>query len=160
MADDPRVLGPGLAPTPFTADQIRAGCPAGRTIRLLVEKDGAEPYVRYNTFVSCDEKGAIIERGSLDSAADAERDRSTWSELQAHAAFPTVATTIDPDTIDIPLGVLDCHRYTVRDDDRVFVFWFAPKYPGMPVRIVEQNDGRTISTTTMIASDDAGSSSR
>ena len=26
---DPRVLGAGLAPTPFTADEIRAGCPDG-----------------------------------------------------------------------------------------------------------------------------------
>ena len=31
---DPHVLGPDLAPTPFTADEIRAGCADGH--RLLV----------------------------------------------------------------------------------------------------------------------------
>ena len=34
---DPHVLGPGLLPTPFTADEIRVACGSGRTMRLLVE---------------------------------------------------------------------------------------------------------------------------
>lgn len=150
MHHDPHVLGPGLAPTPFTADEIRAGCPAGRTIRLLVEDEGEEPYVRFNKFVDCDETGALIERGVAGAAG--ESTRSTWAGLQAHAAFPITATTIEPDTIDIPLGVLECDRYTVSDDDGVSVFWFAPAYPGMPVRFTRQEQGRTIGTTTMIAS--------
>jgi hypothetical protein len=147
---DPHVLGPGLAPTPFTADQIRAGCPAGRSIRLLVADDGEEPYVRFNRFVECDETGALIERGR--EGAPGEATRSTWAGLQAHAAFPITATTIEPETIAIPLGVLECDRYTVRDDDGVTVFWFAQAYPGMPVRFTRQEGGRTIGTTTMIES--------
>jgi hypothetical protein len=54
MADfsgDPHILGPGLLPTPFTADEIRAGCPDGRFIRLLVEVDVQEPFIRTNRFV-------------------------------------------------------------------------------------------------------------
>ena len=31
-AEDPHVLGPGLAPTPFTADEIRQGCRPGRPV--------------------------------------------------------------------------------------------------------------------------------
>lgn len=150
MPNDPHVLGPGLAPTPFTADEIRAGCPAGRTIRLLVEDDGEEPHVRYNRFVESDETGALIERGREGQAGEATR--STWAGLQAHAAFPVTATTIEPDTIDIPLGALECDRYTVRDDDGVTVFWFARAYPGMPVRVTRQENGRTVETTTMIES--------
>lgn len=153
MDHDPRILGPGLAPTPFTADQIRAGCPAGRTIRLLVDDDGAEPYVRYNRFTVCDEDGATIERGRVDDTAAAEIETTTWADLQAHAAFPAAATTIEPEKIDIPLGVVDCLRYTVGDGERVHVFWFAPTHPGMPVRIVRRESGRATSTTTMIASE-------
>jgi hypothetical protein len=146
---DPHVLGPGLAPTPFTAEEIRAGCPAGRTIRLLVEDEGAEPYERFSRFVSCDETGATIERGTGDGTASG---RATWADMQAHAAFPAAATTIEPDTIEIPLGTLACQRYTVRDGDDVTTFWFAAAYPGMPVRVVDQHAGRITSTTTMISS--------
>lgn len=153
MDHDPRILGPGLAPTPFTADQIRAGCPAGRTIKLLVEEAGAAPHVRYNRFTACDATGATIERGNVDDPADAESERATWADLQAHAAFPASDTTIEPETIDIPLGAVDCHRYTVGAGERVHVFWFAPAYPGMPVRIVRRESGRITNTTTMIASE-------
>lgn len=148
---DPRVLAPDLAPTPFTAEEIRAGCPEGRTIELLVEEAGAEPYRRFNRFVSCDGTGATVERGRVGAAAAA--DRATWAELQAHAAFPVAATTVERETIEIPLGVLDCLRYTVRDGDGVDTFWFSPAYPGMPVRYSHAEDGRTLSTTTMIASE-------
>jgi hypothetical protein len=150
---DPRILGPGLAPTPFTADQIRAGCPAGRTIRLLVEEGDDEPYVRYNRFTACDDAGATIERGRVDDPAGVETEHTTWADLQAHAAFPDGDTAIEPETIDIPLGVVDCHRYTVGRGDLVLVFWFAPEYPGMPVRIVRFESDRITSATTMIASE-------
>lgn len=140
---DPRVLGPGLAPTPFTADEIRAASQAGRTIELLVEGDGEEPYRRYNRYLACDDEGATLERGR--PGGEIETRRVTWAELQSHAAFPAAMTTIEPETIDIPLGRLDCLRYTVRDGDDVTVFWFATKYPGMPVRIRESG-----CTTTMV----------
>lgn len=41
--EDPRVVQPGHAQTPFTADEIREGCPTGRTIGLLVEPPDADP---------------------------------------------------------------------------------------------------------------------
>lgn len=149
---DPRVLGAGLAPTPFTPEQIRAGCPAGRMIRLLVEEEGVEPYFRFHHFTSCDEAGAVIERGRVDRGREVVVDRSSWRELQEHAAFPADVTTIEEDTIDIPLGVVECLRYTVRDDEGVTTFWFSAAYPGMPVRYSRAENGRTVSTTTMIAS--------
>lgn len=151
MAADPHVLGPGLAPTPFTAAEIRAGCPAGRVVHLLVEDDDEASYLRYNRFTSCDSDGATIERGRVDAAPDAA-DRTTWADLQAHAAFPAATTTITPETIDIPLGVVACDRYVVRDEREVHTFWFARAYPGMPVRITREVGGRTVATTTMVAS--------
>jgi hypothetical protein len=155
VASDPHVLGPGLAPTPFTAAEIRAGCPAGRVVHLLVEDAGEAPYVRYNRFASCDAEGATIERGLLDAAPDSS-GRTTWADLQAHAAFPAEATVIAPATIEIPLGVLACDRYTVRDEEGVHSFWFAAAYPGMPVRFTREVRGRTVATTTMIASEPRG----
>jgi hypothetical protein len=147
---DPRVLGPGLTPTPFTADEIRAGCPAGRTIELRVVEEGEETYVQVNKYVSCDETGAIVERGR--QGDDLTSSRVTWVELQAHGAFPAAVTIVEPEQIEIPLGVLDCLRYTVRYADDEIVFWFAQAFPGMPVRIDTREKGRTISTTTMISS--------
>jgi len=64
MADqtrDPHVLAPGQAPTPFSADEIRGGCPAGRTIRLRVVMVGETPFLRVSRFVECDETGATLE---------------------------------------------------------------------------------------------------
>jgi hypothetical protein len=146
---DAKVLGPGLAPTPFTAEEIRAGCPEGRTIELLVVSAG-ESYRRVNRFVACDETGATIERGRV--GGPVESARVTWAQLQAHAAFPAAVTVVEPERIDIPLGVLDCLRYTVRDGDDVTVFWFAPAFPGMPVRIRVEVQSQVVSTTTMVAS--------
>jgi hypothetical protein len=155
LADhDPHILEPGQAPTPFTADEIRQGCPPGRTIRLLVEPDGAEPFVRISRFVDCDADGATIKRTRLDAAGEpvgpVEADRSTWLELQAHASFPADRTTIVPETLEIPVGVLECLRYTVTDGQSVETFWFASSAPGMPVKVVGREAGRITSTVTMV----------
>ena len=56
--EDPRVVQPGHAQTPFTADEIREGCPAGRTIGLLVEPPDADPFVTINRFVTVDDEGS------------------------------------------------------------------------------------------------------
>ena len=88
---DPHVLAPGRAPTPFTADEIRAGCPTGRTIRLRVDVVGETAFHRVSRFVECDQAGATMEhsRLSLDGSplAEPEVDRVTWRDLQAHASF-------------------------------------------------------------------------
>jgi hypothetical protein len=151
---DPHILGPGQAPTPFTADEIRQGCPPGRTIRLLVELNGAEPFVRINRFTDCDAHGATLERMRLGADGEpmdpVEAHRSTWLELQAHASFPADRSTIVPETIEIPIGVLECLRYTVTDGSSVETFWFAKSAPGMPVKVVGREAGRVTGTVTMI----------
>lgn len=115
MADetlDPHVLAPGRAPTPFTAEEIRVGCPAGRTIRLRVDVVGETPFHRVNRFVECDEAGAIMQQSrlSLDGSplAEPEVDRVTWRDLQAHASFPADDTTIGSERIETAIGKLDC----------------------------------------------------
>jgi len=143
---DPHVLGPGLLPTPFTADEIRAATGAGKTIRLLVEQPDGERFLRVNRFVAVDAEGATLEQWRVDAAGGVDGEvlsgQVTWHELQEHAAFPAELTTRSTATLEIALGdaaatSLDCLRYEVRDvddGDQVTRFWFALAYPGMPVR--------------------------
>ena len=154
VANDPHVMQPEHAPTPFLAEEIRIGCPVGRTIRLLVEVEGAEPFVRVQRYVWTNERSATTERWreTLDGVrVGAVQDRdTTWTKLQAQASFPANETTIEPDTIETPLGIVDCLRYTVREGETVKRLWFARHLPGTPVKVVVKEDGRVVSTVTMI----------
>ncbi|MCI0345967.1 MAG: hypothetical protein L0221_11075 [Chloroflexi bacterium] len=153
--DDPHILGPDLLPTPFTADEIRQGCPLGRVIRLLVEHEDEVPSLRMNTFVAADADGATIEsqRLSLNGRPmdNATASTTTWRQLQAHAAFPADRTTVRSEELDLGFGLLDCLRYDVVDGATTNTFWFARSAPGQPVRYRTVEDGRVTSTVTMIA---------
>src|SRR5262249_46957224 len=120
---DPHVLDPAHAPTPFTAADIRDGSPAGKTMTLRVEAEGAEPFLRVNRYVEVDEQGVLIGRGRATSAgppmAPPQGGRATWLELQAHASFPAEQTTIESGDVETPMGSLACLRYTVRDGSSV-----------------------------------------
>jgi len=157
MADetrDPHVLAPGRAPTPFTADEIRRGCPAGRIIRLRVDVVGETPFHRVSRFVDCDEAGATMERSrlSLDGSplAEPEVDRVTWRDLQAHASFPADDTTIESERIETAIGELDCLRYSVREGATNEVFWFANDLPGMPIQCLTRTDGQVVTTVSVV----------
>jgi hypothetical protein len=154
-ARDPHVLAPGRAPTPFTAEEIRDGCPAGRTIRLRVEVVGHASFQRQSRFAECDELGARIERSqlSLDGSAvgEPEVDLVTWRDLQAHASFPAEDTTITSERIDTEIGELHCLRYQVHDGTTDEVFWFAEDRPGMPVRYLTRTEGEVVTTVTVVS---------
>lgn len=154
QAPDPHVLAPGRAPTPFTAEEIRAGCPAGRTIRLRVDVAGESPFHRVSRFVECDTAGATMERylASADGSAleEPEVERVTWRDLQAHASFDADDTSIEADRIMTEIGELECLRYTVRDGTTDEVFWFAKGLPGMPVKLVTRTDGEVVATVSMV----------
>lgn len=153
---DSHALGPGLLPTPFTADEIRQGCPDGRLIRLRIEADGQLVAFRTNRFSAGDTEGATLE--SQRFAADGtptgppEADRVTWRQLQAHAAFPAVSTTRTEEAIETPLGSMACLRYTRIDGDEISTFWFARAMAGMPIRFESEVGGRVTSRVTMIES--------
>jgi hypothetical protein len=145
MTADPHQLRPDHLPTPFSAAEIRIGCPAGRTVRSLVSENGAEPFVHVVRFVTVDEDGADQEswRESVDGAPTTEvkQRRSTWLEFQGHASMPAATTEIAEETIEIPAGRFDCMRYTRRDVDTVSTFWFARSAPGMPLKFEEVEGG-------------------
>ena len=144
--EDPHLLRPGDAPTPFTAAEIREGCPKGRTITTRHETPGEPDVVEVSRFVESDHQGAVIEsRG--------ERYHVGWADLQAHASFPAESTTIEDDTIEIPIGRLRCKRYRVASNGKVTTFWFAVDLPGMPVRYVSEKEGEVVSTATVTANE-------
>lgn len=151
---DPHILGPGLLPTPFTADEIRSGCPDGRLIRLRIEADGQLVAFRTNRFSAGDAEGATLEsqRFAPDGTGigPREADRVTWRQLQAHASFPADSTTRIGETIETPLGTKECLRYTRVNGDEVSTFWFATSAPGMPIRFESEKGGRVTSRVTMI----------
>ncbi|WP_051159361.1 hypothetical protein [Agromyces subbeticus] len=163
---DPRVLGPGLLPTPFTADEIRRASGTGKTIRLLVEEPGGQRYERVNRFSNCDDQGATLERWRVaaDGGVDGEVStaRVTWHELQGHAAFPIERTTVTDEVLELPIGRLACRRYGVHGDEpgepdesadaAAETFWFAASHPGMPVRYEVPTPAGT-QRTTVIAVD-------
>ena len=88
-----------------------------------------------NQFVECDADGATIERWRLTTDGEplgpAEKERATWEQLQAHASFPADQTTIAVDTIE-------------------HTFWFATTSPGMPIKYRTEQDGRIVTTATVV----------
>ena len=156
MPDDPRILHPGHAPTPFTADEIRTGCPVGRTIRLVVN-DGGNRYLRMIRFLAVDETAANQESSAVTADGEPLGDpaigRTTWLEFQEHASFPAVATTIEREALNSSLGRLECLVYTVDNGESVSRFWFATTRPGMPVK-VETRVGGEISYEMAMTGDE------
>jgi len=159
---DPRVLGPGLAPTPFTAHQIREQSAPGRLVTSYADGPGAEPVRITNHYLSCDDDGAEIQRTEYapdGSVLEQETGRTTWLELQRHAAFPADRTTIEPVVLEGPLGPLDCLLYTVTSESAesaesaVRRSWFATARPGMPVRVETVQDGVVTGTRFVVAYD-------
>lgn len=143
---------PDHAPTPFTAEEIRAAAPAGYTVETVTETDGEVARQR-TMFTEVDEDRATIVSTPIDEHGDPAGDPRTgdaaWTDLQAHASFPADITTISDETIDTPLGSLACRRYEVAGSDHTNTFWFATEYPGMPIRFT--SDAEHAPTTTVVS---------
>ena len=77
---DPHDLGPGLLPTPFSADEIRAGCPDGRFIRMRIEAGGTLVGYRTNVFRDGDAEGATVESQRFDAAGQPDSEVPRFSD--------------------------------------------------------------------------------
>lgn len=157
-SDADRRLQPDHAPTPYTAAQIRSGCPAGREVTFLLEAAGKPATHQILRFVKCDETGADIEaRMSQPDGTPIGRPKtshSAWTELQTHASFPEAGTTIAEGTAETPAGRFEGPLYTVTSKENgattVRRFQFARNLPGPPVRMTVEADGKTTFTMTMV----------
>lgn len=155
-ATDPRVLGPDLLPTPFTADEIRDATGAGTTIRLRTEQPDGTIGERVNRFRQTDAEGATLDRWAADDPQSLVSSRVTWLELQAHAAFPADRTTVTLEMLETPFGSVECRRYDTADEPGgpIVSFWFSLAHPGMPVRFeVPVGDGVMRTTVLEITRD-------
>jgi hypothetical protein len=155
VTGDPHQFRPGDQPTPFSADEIREGCPPGRTVRMLVVRAGQEPYVRVTRFTTGDEDGSDqevwTETPDGTRLTETETAHSTWREFQGHASMPADRTTVTEEEIEIPAGRFECLRYTRTDEDSVGDFWFAKLAPGMPLRFEQRVDGKTVFSSTTLS---------
>ncbi len=154
MDTDPHQLYPDDLPTPFTAAEIRGGCPPGRTLRYRLERADAEPEIRVTRYLDGDAEGASQESWleSTDGTvlAEPEAGRATWLELQEHASFPAATTVRTEEELTTPAGTFACWRYDRTDDDGTWRFWFARGLPGQPVRFEHEVGGRVVFSSTLL----------
>lgn len=144
-----------MAPTPFTAAQIRDATRNGRRYEWKVEANGKPTQWLEITFHDVDANGATIYRGGRD---DEEQPMTTtavpvtWEELQGHARFPAGATTRSEGSVTTPAGTYDCVVYRVTTDDgSLRVFYFAKSMPGAPVLHYSERNGERLETSTLVA---------
>ena len=154
-------LRPDHLPTPFSADQIRDGCPTGRLIAIRDEEPGAAPTYRQIRFIQTDADGAtqaFTPAGAQGApiGPTVER-RSTWLELQGHASQTAEHTTCEEATIDLAWGPEPCWLYVVTTPDGEMRFWFARRLPGMPVVVESWEHGRLTGRSEVVASSTPGS---
>lgn len=148
-----------MAPTPYTADEIRDACPTGRRIVFrIVQKDKTE-VLHTIEFVKSDAAGTdlrITESEPSGKVLKTSDSHSTWAELMTHAQFPRDQTAITHRTTVSPLGTLDVLVYKVTEgtgpDAEVTTFHFAKKIPGPPITHFTEKNGVRISSGTMESS--------
>ncbi len=164
-----RTLADGKHPTPYTAEQIRAGCPDGRTITYEVtvggttttqvwafSEGGAKACTWTNTRFTADGQPLGVSTGTT----------HTWAGLQAHASWPAADTAVSEAKITVGAGTFDCMLYTVTttrelpatkgskakptSSTTISKYWFAWELPGPPVRTVQTIDGKPHSSMVML----------
>lgn len=153
LPPDAHRMQPDHLPTPFSAADIRVGCPVGRTIRLQSD-EGGEVTFRRIRFVEVDANSAIQEFQATDEdgqpIGEPTRRRSGWLDLQRHASQPASVTVIDEVDLALPLGTEACWRYVVGTRDDGVTYWFAKGRAGMPVQVEERVGGELVSRSVMI----------
>jgi hypothetical protein len=141
--------------TPFTAEEIRAASPLGLTLRAQVERPPESPVIRVTRYAQVDDAGAVRESWTESTdgrrLVEAQREPSTWLEMQQHAAFPSATTVCESEQLELPLGRFACLRYTRTDPDATWRFWFARDLPGQPVRFEQSVDDRLVFRVTVLS---------
>lgn len=153
------VMQEGHAPTPFSAREIREGCPDGRRVRFRTTPGpDAAPFETELRFVDGDAEAVMVENIRLGAdglpIGEPRGRRSPWEELQAHASFPSAGVTITPvEGIESPIGPFDGWLYEVRNDVSITNYWFATSLPGPPVHVVSLTpDGKVMFEMVMMSS--------
>ena len=147
-----------LLPTPFTAEEIRSACLPGSQLVFEVQAEGQATVRQFIRFVGDDGEQAQIESWTeaLDGAPLQPRRREAvpWSELRDHALMP-LGSTRERDTVSTELGELEGWHYTQPIADErgqgAREFWFADRFPGPPVLMIDTLDGREVLRMEIVA---------
>jgi hypothetical protein len=144
-----------VAPTPYTAEQIRQATPVGRTYEFRIESPGKPAMRRVITFTRVAEGDAEMTATTLDGSGkpigEPKVTQVPWEELRKHAEFPKSAVTIDEQRVTVPIGTFDCIRYTVKEDaGEVTQYYFAKNMPGAPVLFLTDKDGQRVMASTLV----------
>ena len=149
---------PDHAPTPFSAEEIREGCPTGRTSKYLIEVAGNPNSFQLMSFTNSDKDGTDFESITLDNEGTQTGEKKAagarWDELQSHASFPETDTLIKSEFYTTPVGEFNCWHYVVKKDNQgkkeVTHYWFAKSLPGPPVFMEQIIEGKTVFKMTLV----------
>jgi len=127
-----------MAPTPYTAAQIRDAMPVGTVIVYRRVEAGKDPYLNRMTVIATDEASGTIADAVVDAQGTvlSEEPPATMQceDLRKHAEFPVAALQTTDDAVDVPAGHFDTWKYVVTDPDgTVTTYQFARTLPGPPV---------------------------
>lgn len=167
MPPEENRISPETLPTPYSADEIREASPPGHTTVYRIQLKGEPPMRRISTFLAGGDPGiarfvAVEENGLGERIGEPQTAEATWTELQAHAAFPESMTRIGEDQVSTPAGDYDCWLYTLtrnlptdtedglRATTSITRFWFAKELPGPPVMLEQEVNGETILLMTLL----------
>ena len=135
-----------IAAVPFSAAEIHAATPPGRTYVVEMREGDEEPRRETWTFEQSTDAGFLLVVRDPEGT-ELRRSEGPWSELESHAHFPAELTTIAAAALRSELGNLTCRIYTVRDPDDANVvrrFWFADDLPGAPIRMVVESGEQVV----------------
>ena len=144
----------GHAPTPFSAEEIRAACTT-ITIKYLVEMKGREDTYQITEFINISETGSYFNAITTDKNGKVVKRRrknyAKWTDLQAHASFPEEHTTITTDKIKLGPGEFECFVYNVKTGNSLNKFYFAKELPGPPVYYEKFLNGESVFRMTLVS---------
>jgi hypothetical protein len=146
-------------PTPFSADEIRAGWTEGLQLTILQTSPQGSEKQRW-TVVEWSEEGCAIEYAVLDAdgaiSGEPMVQQATWNELRDHALFPSDRATRIETTRETPMGAFGGWLYETTDpvSGGVSRYFFAHDLAGAPLWVENAVNGEVVATMEQIARSD------
>jgi hypothetical protein len=146
---------PEMAPTPYTAAQLRDANRPGTAYRYKLEAAGQPPEIKVMEFVGGTSEGAEVKSVTLDESGKAkaapEIEHTRWDDLRKHGEFPRALLKVEPGSIEVPAGKFEAMVYTVTaPNGETAKFYFATSYAGPPVMMMKERGGQRVMTMTLI----------
>ena len=145
---------PDHAPTPYSADEIRAACGVGAFREFAMTEKNTTQHLRM--VFGPDVDGAVtvdtILLGTDGSEAMTMPGQPTaWTALQGHASFPEAMTEITPCRHQTQAGTFDAWTYVVTaPDGTVTTFVFARDLAGPPIDMSTWQGGMLVSRMELV----------